>query len=130
MIIAVYMSFFTTGDPDKEEGASLKSNQENMEGAQIRREERTNLPASLAPESILAERCASPGSTLGWTKYGMSKTIGQNNSEANSIPIKMEIVSHAADQFSWVPYSPSGQPFPIKCPTLSALTSSQFISEC
>lgn len=37
-------------------GEALKINREDLGGAN-RREEMTNLPESLAPESILAERC-------------------------------------------------------------------------
>lgn len=41
---------------EKELGAALKANQEDLGEAGIR-EETTKLPGSLAPESLLAERC-------------------------------------------------------------------------
>ena len=50
------MTCLRAGGPDKECGATLKTNQEDLGGAN-RREEITNLPESLALESILAERC-------------------------------------------------------------------------
>ena len=54
--IATCMSCLTTGRPDKEHGTALKTNREDLGGAN-RREERTNLSGSLVLESILAERC-------------------------------------------------------------------------
>ena len=49
------MSCLTTGGPDKEHGAALKTNLEDLDlGEASRREEATSLPGSLALESILA----------------------------------------------------------------------------
>ena len=50
------MSCLTAGSPDKEWGAALKANPEDMGGADSR-EETTNLPGSLVLKSILAKRC-------------------------------------------------------------------------
>lgn len=51
------MSCLTKEGADMEQGAALKTNGEDLGGA-VGREERTNLPGSLAQESILAERCS------------------------------------------------------------------------
>ena len=70
--------------------------------------------------SILAEREPS-GKTL------ESERLAKDNPEANPITIKPETVSHAAEQFSWVPLPccpPPGCPFPIKSLALSARVSS------
>lgn len=53
-MIAACVSFLITGDPDKGHGAALKINREDLRG--VSRKETTNLPGSLALESILAER--------------------------------------------------------------------------
>lgn len=50
------MSCLTAGSLDKEQGAALKTNLEDLGGAS-RREEMNNLPGLLELESILAERC-------------------------------------------------------------------------
>ena len=57
MIITACMSCLTAGGPDKEQGAALKANREDLGGAH-RREEMTNLPESLALKPILVEKCA------------------------------------------------------------------------
>ena len=57
------MNCLRVGGPDKERGAALKTNMENLGGAN-RREEMTNLPGSLVLESILAERYRSPKKDL------------------------------------------------------------------
>ena len=54
----------------------------------------------------------------------------KDHPETNPITIKPETVSHAAEQFSWVPLpycSPPGCPFPIKSLALSVHVSSQTI---
>ena len=48
------MSCLTAGGLDKEQSVALKTNQEDLEGANWR-EETTNLPGSLALEFIFAE---------------------------------------------------------------------------
>lgn len=50
------MSCLITGGPDKEHGAALKANREDLGGAH-KREKATNLPESLVLEYFLAERC-------------------------------------------------------------------------
>ena len=124
------MSCLTTGSPDKEQGAALKTNGENLEGA-TRKEEVTYLPGPLALESVLAERCtqhqegpwARP--SMGWARW-----LASHNLESNHIPIKLETTSHVAEQFSRVPSlccSPLRCPFPIKSLALSAHVSPQTI---
>lgn len=71
------MSCLTKGGPDKEHGDALKTNLEDLGGAN-RGQETTDFPGSLALESVLAERCAhisrkDPGSDQVWP----SKIIGQ-----------------------------------------------------
>ena len=56
VIVAVCMSWLTIGAPKKERGATLKNNQEDLEGAGGRAG-MTDLPGFLALESTLAERC-------------------------------------------------------------------------
>ena len=54
----------------------------------------------------------------------------KDHPETNPITIKPDIVSHTAEQFSWVPLpycSPPGCPFPIKSLALSAHVSPQTI---
>ena len=49
--------------------------------------------------------------------------MAKDHQETNPITIKPDIVSHMAEQFSWVPLpscSPPGCPFPIKSLALSA----------
>ena len=119
------MSCLIEGGSDKDRGAALKTNWEDLGGAS-RREETTNCPGSLALESILAERRAPPKRTLSQTKYRPSKTNVQRQLEANPIRIKPEMASPLAEQFSWVP-SPCcflpRHPFPTKSLVLSARVS-------
>lgn len=56
LIIAACCELTHNRSPDGELGATLKMHQEDG-GVVRRRKERTNLPASLALESILPERC-------------------------------------------------------------------------
>ena len=111
-----------------------KTNQENSGGAE-RKEE---MPACnmfyqptriLSLESILAERymhhqegpCFRPN-------MSQARWLARDNPETNSIIIKLETVSHVAEQFSWFPLpcrSPPGCPFPIKSFALSAGVTSQ-----
>ena len=56
--------------------------------------------------------------------------MAKDHPETNPITIKLETVSHAAEQFSWIslPYcSPPGYPFPIKSLALSAYVSPRTI---
>ena len=67
------------------------------------------------------EMCMPPRRTLSQT-VGQAKWLARDNSETNPITIKPETVSHAAEQFSWVPLlccSLHRCPFPIKSFALS-----------
>ena len=118
----------TTGSPNKEHGAALKSHWENSGGAS-RREEMMNLPGSLVLESILADRYTtrkdfeldhiwSRQDDWSWTTQKLS------------ISIKPESVSHMAEQLSRVPLPYCSLPehtFLIKSFALSACVSLQTI---
>ena len=70
----------------------------------------------------------SPRRILGHTKYGPSKTTGQENLETNPIPIKLDTASQS--QKFWLPLpcrSLPVCPFPIKSFVLSAHVSPQTI---
>ena len=59
-----------------------------------------------------------------------SEWLARDSPETNSITIKPDIASHAAEQFSWVSLSycsPPGCPFPIKSLALSAHVSPRTI---
>ena len=66
---------------------------------------------------------------LGWAMHACAtrkdselEWLAKDHPETNPITIKLETVSHAAEQFSWVPLpycSPPGCPFPIKSLALS-----------
>ena len=101
MIIATCLSWLTTGGSDKEQGAALKINGENLGGAS-RRKETTNLPESLVPESSwLRDTHATrkdPESDQKWIKQDDWPEPWKLT------PLhKIEAVSHVAEQFSWVP---------------------------
>ena len=127
------MSCFITEGPDREHGAALKTNREDLGGAR-RREETTSLPQ---PSWILSngihlgqEVHVPPGRTLGQTKYGRARQLARDNQETNPIPIKPETASHVAEQFSWVPFLCCSLPrhlFPIKFLALSTYVSLQTI---
>ena len=123
------MNCLKTGGPDEERGATLKTNQEEANG----RAERTNLPGSLALESILAERCTPhQEGSLARPSMGPARRLARDKVENKPIFIKPETLSHMTEQFSWVPLpccSLPGHPFPIKSLALSAHVFPQFISE-
>ena len=79
----------------------------------------TNLPESSFLESVLAEQCQ----VRTTSKDPESEWLARDSLETNLITPKPETVSHAAEQFSWVP-CPSCSlprcPFPIKSFALSA----------
>ena len=79
-------SCLTAGSPDE----ALKANQEHL-GEARGREEMTNLPESLALESILAERsvCHQEGP---WARpnLGQARQLARVNLETNLSPIKPE----------------------------------------
>lgn len=111
--IAACRRCITAGGPDKEQGASLKTNQEDV-GEANRSEETTNLPGSLLPEYILAKKCTCH-------QEGPSKIIGRDILE--TLPSTLSLM---AEQSSWVPLHCSfmpGSPFPNESFALSALMS-------
>ena len=57
MIIATSLSYPTIGGPEREHATALKTNLQDLGGAN-RREETTNLPGFLLLESVFMERCA------------------------------------------------------------------------
>ena len=90
MIIAAFMNCLTTGGPDEEHGAVLKTKQENFGGA-TGWEETTNLSEHLVLVCILAERCTCHQEGP-WDRPNMdwSRWLARDNPETNSIPIKWE----------------------------------------
>ena len=119
----ICMSCFMTGDPDKEYTISHHQPEEFGKG---QKETPCVRPLPRIPLTSIhlgwAMR-APPGKTqLEW--------LAKDHMETNPITIKPETVSHAAEQFSWVPLpycSPPGCPFPIKSLALSAHVSPQII---
>ena len=76
------------------------------------------------PESLLASILAEQ------VLHHQSEGLAKDNPETNPITIKLETVSHMAEQFSWVPLpycSPPRHSFPIKSLALSAYVSPQTI---
>ena len=114
-----------TGDPDKEYGTNKPSPtrrvRERLKGDTVCLSTCQN-PSHKHP-SWLSHACATrKDSELEW--------LAKDHLETNPITIKPETVSHAAEQFSWVPLpycSPPGCPFPIKSLALSAHVSPRTI---
>ena len=80
-----------------------------------------SLRMSYQPPRILL-----PGIQPGWAMSIPPEWLARDNPEPNPITIKPKTVSHAAEQFSWVPLpycSPPRCPLPIKSLALSARVS-------
>ena len=140
-MVTTCLSCLTAGGPDTEHGACTvlppKTNRENLRGAE-RREEMPAHNISYQPPRILLagihlgwEMRMPPGRMLSQTRYGQqARWLARDNPETNSITIKPETVSHAPDQFSWVPsphWSPPRRPFLVKSFALSVRVSPQTI---
>ena len=114
-----------TGDPDKEYGTNkpppTRRVRERSKGDNACPS--TSQNSSCQHPSWLSDACATrKDPELEW--------LAKDHPETNPITIKPETVSHAAEQFSWVPLpycSPPGCPFPIKSLALSAHESPQTI---
>ena len=119
------MGCYMTGDPDKEYG----TNKPPPTGRVRERSKgdtacpSTSQNPSRQHPSWLIDVCATrKDSELEW--------LAKDHPETNSITIKPETSSHAAEQFFWVPLtycSPPGCPFPIKSLALSAHVSPRTI---
>ena len=96
------------------------------------REGLTNLPGSLAQESVLAER-GTRHQEGPWARPSMSRARGlaRDNLETNPSPIKVEAVILLAEQFCWVPSSrcsgPGALPRKVSC---FVCLLGQFTSKC
>ena len=107
-----------TGDPDKEYRTNkpppTRRVQERSKGDTACPSTSQNL--SRQHPSWLRDACAT-------RKDSELESLAKDHLETNPITIKPDIVSHLAEQFSWVPLpycSPPGCPFPIKSLSLSA----------
>ena len=88
------MSCLTAGGPDKEHSPALKATGRIWKEA-------TNLPGSLALESILAERCMRhPNESWARPSRGQARQLARDNPETNSYPIRPKTASPVAEQFS------------------------------
>ena len=112
------MSCFITGDPDKE----YRANKPPPTGRVRERSKgdteclSTSQNPSCWHPSWLSDACAT-------RKDSELEKLIKDHPETNPITIKPNIVSNAAEQFSWVPLpncSPPRCPFPIKSLTLPA----------
>ena len=117
-MVAICMSCFTTGGPGKEHRTNkpppTRRVREKSKG------DTTRLTTSPKPSrwhsSWLSKVCTT-------RKDYESEWLAKDNPETNSITIKPETMSHAAEQFPWVPLtycSLPGHPFPIKSLALTA----------
>ena len=114
-----------TGDPGKEYGTNKPPPTGRV---QERSKGDTTCPStsqnsSCQHPSWLSDACAT-------RKDSELERLAKDHPETNPITIKSETVSHAAEQFSWVPLpycSPPGCPFPIKSLALSAHVSPRTI---
>ena len=120
--VTICMSCFMTGDPDKEYGTNKPPPTwrvwERSKGDTACPSTSQN-PSRLHP-SWLSDACAT-------RKDSEFEWLSKDHPETNPITIKPKTVSHAAEQFSWVPLpscSPPGCPFPIKSLALLARVSS------
>ena len=97
------MSCLSIGGPNKEHGAALKTNRENLGGAH-RKEETTNFPGSLALESALAQRCIRHQEGP-WARpsTGGARRLTRDNLEMNPIPVTAEVMHITTEPFFWVP---------------------------
>ena len=128
--VATCMSYLTTGDPGKEQGTNkLPPTGRIREGSKGERRHRsvcpTNLPESFSlwNPSWLSDACAT-------RKGSESERLARDNPETNPIPIKPNISSHVAEQFSCVPLPSCSSPrcpFSIKSLALSACVSPRTI---
>ena len=107
-----------TGDPNKEYGTNkpppARRVWERSKGDTACPS--TSQNPSHQPPSWLSDACTT-------RKDSELERLVKDHPETNPITIKPDIVSHAAEQFSWVPLpycSPPGCPFPIKSLALSA----------
>ena len=123
--VTICMSYFMTGDPDKEYATNKPPPtgriQERSNGD--RRHQSacpTNLPETFWLDSIVPEWCACH------QKGPWVRMIGQRQPETNLITITPETANHKAERSSWVPSPscfPPGRPFPVKFLAWSARVS-------
>ena len=123
--VTICMSCFTTGGPVKEH----RTNKPPPTGrVRERSKGDTMCPSNSQNPSQWHPSWLS--NVYATRKDRESELLAKDNPETNPITIKPETVSHAAEQFSWVPLpscSPPGRPFPIKSLALLTHVSPQTI---